>query len=67
MNETWIRHFTLESNQQPAEWTAADESRPKRPKTHQQARFWPPYFGMHKVFCSSITLRKEEPSIGNII
>ena len=25
------------------------------------------YFGIHKVFCSSITLRKEEPSIANII
>ena len=34
---------------------------------HQQARFWPLYFGMHKVFCSSITLRKEEPSIANMI
>ena len=34
---------------------------------HQQAKFWSPYFGMHKVFCSSITLRKEEPSIANII
>ena len=26
---------------------------------HRQARFWPPYFGIRKVFCSSITLRKE--------
>ena len=34
---------------------------------HQQARFWPLHFGMHKVFCSSITLRKEDPSIANII
>ena len=34
---------------------------------HQQARFWPPYFGMHKVFCLLITLRKEEPSIVNTI
>ena len=30
---TWIHHFTLESNWQSAEWAAADESRPKRPKT----------------------------------
>ena len=34
MDETWINHFTPESNRQSAEWTAAGESRPKRPKTH---------------------------------
>ena len=34
---------------------------------HSPARFWPPYFEMHKVFCSSITLRKEQPSIADII
>ena len=33
MDETWIHHFTPESNQQSAEWTAAGESYPKRPKT----------------------------------
>ena len=33
MDETWIHHFSLESNQQSAEWTAAGESRPKWPKT----------------------------------
>ena len=33
---------------------------------HQQAKFWPPCFGMRKVFCSSIILKKEEPSISNI-
>ena len=33
----------------------------------QLVRFWPPYFGMRTVFYSSITLRKEEPSIANII
>ena len=32
MDETWIHHFTSESNQQLAEWTAAGKSRPKRPK-----------------------------------
>ena len=31
MDETWIHHFTPESNRQSAEWTAAGESRPKRP------------------------------------
>ena len=33
---------------------------------HQQARFWALYFGIHKIFCSSITLRKEELSMVNI-
>ena len=27
---------------------------------HQQAWLWFPYFGIHKVFCSSITLTKEK-------
>ena len=33
MDETWNHHFTPESNQQSAEWTAARESSPKQPKT----------------------------------
>ena len=37
MDETWIHHFTLESNQQSAEWTAAGESCPKRPKMQTSA------------------------------
>ena len=37
MVETWIHHFTPESNQQSAEWTAAGESHPKRPKTQTLA------------------------------
>ncbi|XP_018349932.1 PREDICTED: histone-lysine N-methyltransferase SETMAR-like [Trachymyrmex septentrionalis] len=37
MDETWIHHFTPESNRQSAEWTAAGESRPKRPKTQTSA------------------------------
>ena len=28
-DETWIHHFTLETNWQSAKWTAADESRKK--------------------------------------
>ena len=36
-------------------------------RKHEKERFWPPYFGMHKVFCASITLRKEEPSIVIIV
>ena len=34
MDQTWIHHFTLESNRQSAEWTAAGESHPKQPKTN---------------------------------
>lgn len=37
MDETWIHHFTPESNRQSAEWTAAGEPRPKRPKTQTSA------------------------------
>ncbi|XP_049819262.1 histone-lysine N-methyltransferase SETMAR-like [Aethina tumida] len=37
MNETWLHHFTLESNRQSAEWTAHDEPNPKRGKTQQSA------------------------------
>ena len=37
MDETWIHHFTPESNWPSADWTAADESRPKRPKTQTSA------------------------------
>ena len=29
MDETYIHHFTPESNQQSAEWTPAGENRPK--------------------------------------
>ena len=37
MAETWIHHFTLESNQQSAERTVAGESHPKQPKTQTLA------------------------------
>ena len=37
MDETWMHHFTLESNQQSAEGTAAGESRPKQPKIQTSA------------------------------
>ena len=37
MDETWIHHFTLESNQQSAEGTAAGESHPKQPKMQTSA------------------------------
>ncbi|CAK9826871.1 Histone-lysine N-methyltransferase SETMAR [Anthophora retusa] len=37
MDETWIHYYTPESKRSSAEWTAADESRPKRPKTQKPA------------------------------
>ena len=37
MEETWIHHFTPDSNQRSAEWTAAGESCPKRLKTQTSA------------------------------
>jgi [histone H3]-lysine36 N-dimethyltransferase SETMAR len=37
MDETWLHHYTPESNRQSAEWTARDESNPNRPKTQQSA------------------------------
>jgi hypothetical protein len=33
MDETWLLHYTPESNQQSAEWTEHDEPNPKRGKT----------------------------------
>ena len=33
VDETWIQHIIPESNQLSAEWTAAGENSPKRPKT----------------------------------
>ncbi|XP_053949369.1 histone-lysine N-methyltransferase SETMAR-like [Anastrepha ludens] len=37
MDETWIHHYTPQSNKQSADWLEAGQSRPKRPKTHQSA------------------------------
>ena len=37
MDETWLHHFTPESNRQSDEWTAHDEPNPKRGKTQQSA------------------------------
>ena len=37
MDETLIHHITPESIRQSAEWTAAGESRPKRPKMQTSA------------------------------
>ena len=37
MDETWIHHFTSESNRQSAELTGAGQSRPKQPKMQTSA------------------------------
>lgn len=37
MDETWIHHYTPESNKQSAEWLEPGQSRPKRPKTQTSA------------------------------
>ena len=38
MDETCIHHYIPETKRSSAAWTAAGESRPKRPKTQQWAR-----------------------------
>ncbi|KAF7276305.1 hypothetical protein GWI33_010683 [Rhynchophorus ferrugineus] len=37
IDETWPHHFTSKSNRQLSEWTAHDQSAPKRRKTQQSA------------------------------
>lgn len=37
MDETWLHHYTPESNRQSAKWTAYGESNPTRGKTQQSA------------------------------
>lgn len=37
MDETWIHHYTPESNPQSTEWTATCESRLRRPKTQESS------------------------------
>ena len=36
-------------------------------RKHQLARFWPLYFGMHKVFCLSIILRNSKYYIALLV
>ena len=51
MDETWIHHFPLQSNQQSAEWTAPGESHPKRPDANiSRQGFGLCIFGMRLVF-----------------
>jgi hypothetical protein len=35
LDETWLLHYTLESNRQSAEWTERDEPNSKREKTQR--------------------------------
>jgi hypothetical protein len=35
--ETWLLHYTPESNRQSADWTESDEPNPKRGKTQRSA------------------------------
>ena len=37
MYETWIHHYTPESNWQSSKWTAKGENRPKLPKTQMSS------------------------------
>ncbi|KAF7269531.1 hypothetical protein GWI33_017426 [Rhynchophorus ferrugineus] len=37
VDETWLHHFTPKSNRHSSEWTAHDESAPKREKMQQSA------------------------------
>ena len=37
MDETWLHHYTPETKRWSAEWTAASESRPMRPKLQNRA------------------------------
>eukprot|EP00096_Caligus_rogercresseyi_P015552 TRINITY_DN79_c0_g1_i9.p1 TRINITY_DN79_c0_g1~~TRINITY_DN79_c0_g1_i9.p1 ORF type:complete len:174 (-),score=1.84 TRINITY_DN79_c0_g1_i9:515-1036(-) len=65
MDETWLHHFTPESNRQSAEWTAYDEPNPKRGKTQQSAGkvmasvFW----DAHEIY--RIVSQKSLPDSGN--
>ena len=57
MDKTWMHLYTTETKRTSAEWTAAGESRPKRPKTQQWAGKV-----MASVFCDAhgILLRRNQ-------
>ena len=63
IDETSTHHFSQIgsrlSGQQQVKVVQSDQRR-----KHQQARFWPPYFGMCKVFYLSIALRILHSIIG---
>ena len=63
IDETWIDHITLESNR-----LSTGESHPKQPKTQTSAgKVLASLFWDAQGNGSLITLKKEEPSIANII
>ena len=64
----WMKHRSTNSHQSQIGSQLSGQQQVKAIQSdqrckHQQARFWPLYFRIHKVFCSPITLRKEELSI----
>ena len=68
----WMKHGSIITLQSQIRSQLSEQQRVKtaqsdQKRKYQLVRFWPPYFGMHTVFYSSITLRKKEPSLGNII
>ena len=69
----WLpRLLTVDQKQQRVEDSElSGQQRGKIVQSDQKrkclVRIWPSYFGMKTEFHSSITLRKEKPSIANII
>ena len=65
MDETWIHYYTPESKRSSAEWTAAGESRPKRPKIQKSASkvmasvFW----DVHDPDQYSYTMKPDENAL----
>ena len=67
MDETWIYHYTHETNITSVEWTRAGESHAKRQTTDQWAgKFMASLFVTRMVFGLLTILRKVKPSIANI-
>ena len=59
----WIKHWSSTSLQSQIGSQLSGQRQVKAVQSdqrckHQQASFWPSYFGMHKVFCSSISMKK---------
>ncbi len=68
VDETWIHHFTLESNWQSAGWHAADESRQKHLKMQQSTGevLEPVFWGTHGIIYVDY-LENKNPSTATII
>ena len=64
----WMKHKSTTSLQSQISCHLSGQQQVKsvqsdQRRKHQPAGFWPSCFGIRKVFCSSITMRKEGPSI----